>query len=288
MVNHQTIIVKRASFGIQSMAFVLHTIDPNATLTCLEFVNGPRYDDLWSDPTTTADFLGCEIYTDYSCGEQIFNSIFTSTVRWYEGLGYYGTIPGKENALIKPKSELKAMLEAQASFFGQNKNYSKYRNEVVWDLTYNELDMDANLIKKLEFNRASSLGYDGIDESSGQCGGSIKALVLICGDQEDPFYYGEPGTCLDKDSFASVYKEVFMLNNDAPQVVSFNMKNLTHPFSSTCDMKPSCGVKSMKEGSDENDDKDDTQPKNSVLAPQAAPFKVLVVLMGGLTMMYMY
>ena len=132
------------------------------------------------------------------------------------------------------------------------------------------------------------MGYGGIDESSGQCGGSVKALVLICGDQDDPFYYGEPGTCLDKDSFASIYKEAFK-KDDAPPVVYFNMKNLTHPFSSTCDMKPSCGVKSMEEGaSEDDDDKDDIQPKNSVLTPQAAPFKVLVVLMGVLTMMYIY
>ena len=116
---------------------------------------------------------------------------------------------------------------------------------------------------------------------------SIKALVLICGDQDDPFYYGKPGTCLDKDSFASIYKDFFK-KDDAPQVVYFNLKNLTHPFSSTCDMTPSCGVKSMEEGVDE-DDKDDTQPKNSVLALQIGPFGVsAAVLMGVLTMMYTY
>jgi len=234
--------------------------------------------------------IGCLYHKEISCGKQLFTHLFRSTMRWYEGLGYYGTIPGKDNASIKPKSELKAMLEAQTTYFGINQNYSNFRGsqDVSQGPVYNEIDINANLLNNLESDRASSsLGYDGIDESSGQCGGSIKALVLICGDQDDPFYYGKPGTCLDKDSFASIYKDFFK-KDDAPQVVYFNLKNLTHPFSSTCDMTPSCGVKSMEEGVDE-DDKDDTQPKNSVLALQIGPFGVLAaVLMGVLTMMYTY
>lgn len=144
-----------------------------------------------------------------------------------------------------------------------------------------------NLLNNLESDReSSSLSYEGIDESSGQCGGSIKALVLICGDQQDPFYYGKPGTCLDKNSFASVYKDVFK-KDDAPQVVYLNTKNLTHPFSSTCDKTPSCGVNNIgNDGADDNDAQ--TQPKNSALAPQEFLSKILAsaALMGALTMMY--
>jgi len=240
--------------------------------------------------SNNTNLIGCYFHKEISCGKQFFNYLFSSASKWYEGLGYYGTIPGKDNALIKPKSELKALMEAQTTYFGLNQDYSDFRSSQTPPIgpVYNEIDINANLLNSFEHNRASSsLGYDGIDESSGQCGRSVKALVLICGDQDDPFYYGEPGTCLDKDSFASIYKDFFK-KEDAPQVVYFNLKNLTHPFSATCDMTPSCGVKSMEEGADENDDKDDIQPKNSVLTPQAAPFKVLVVLIGVLTMMYIY
>ena len=86
-------------------------------------------------------------------------------------------------------------------------------------------------MKKLEENRdgdGKSLDYDGND-ADGKCGAAIKALVMICGNQDDPFYYDEPGTCLD---FAQVYKENFD-TDESPPVVYFNAKNFTHPFSST-------------------------------------------------------
>lgn len=217
-------------------------------------------------------------------GKRVFNYLFTRSIRWYEGLGYYGTIPGRDNAKIKPKNELKAMMEAQTTYFGLNQNYTGFVAGAEFIFKYNEIEVDANLLNNLEFSRASlSLGFDGIDESSSKCGGSIKALVLICGDQKDPFYYGERGTCLDKDRLASIYKEVFE-KDDAPQVVYFNLKNLTHPFSSTCDKTPSCGVTSVN-GAVDNDN-DDTQP-DSGLDSIATPFKVLARLMGVLTMMYL-
>ena len=63
--------------------------------------------------------------------------------------------------------------------------------------------------------------------------------MLICGDQQDPFFYGEPGTYLD---WLAIYKKKFA-SDDAPRVVYFNAKNFTHPFPSTCVIEVLCGVK---------------------------------------------
>ena len=169
----------------------------------------------------------------------IFQISFEMAMRWYEGPGYYSGIDSVEDLSptpIEPRNELKEMLEAQAQYFKR-------------DGQYNEFAIDAKGMHKIESERnkylssqghdidASSLDYDGKDDD-GECGASIKALVLICGDQKDPFYYGEHGQCLD---FAEVYKKNFGTDY-APPVVYFNQKNFTHPFSSTCDIEVSCGV----------------------------------------------
>ena len=76
---------------------------------------------------------------------------------------------------------------------------------------------------------------------------------MICGDQDDPFYYGKPGQCLD---FAEVYKKNYG-SAEAPPVVYFDPSNLTHPFSSTCDTEISCGVEKM--GNESKTDAADVQ-----------------------------
>ena len=76
---------------------------------------------------------------------------------------------------------------------------------------------------------------------------------MICGDQNDPFYYGKPGQCLD---FAEVYKKNYG-SDDTPPVVYMNRKNFTHPFSSTCDIEISCGVEKM--GNESKTDAADVQ-----------------------------
>ena len=89
------------------------------------------------------------------------------------------------------------------------------------------------------------LNLAGVNENDGTCGAAIKALVLIChDDQEDPFYYGEPGTCMD---FPQLYKDHFG-HGEAPAVVYMHRNNFTHPFSSTCDINISCGVEKKEAG----------------------------------------
>ena len=96
------------------------------------------------------------------------------------------------------------------------------------------------LLRNLESSRdySATLNFEGVDENDGTCGAAIEALVLICGDQDDSFYYGEPGTCMD---FPELYKQIYG-TDAAPEVVYVNRKNFTHPFSSTCDIEISCGV----------------------------------------------
>ena len=77
--------------------------------------------------SNNTNLIGCYFHKEISCGKQFFNYLFSSASKWYEGLGYYGTIPEKDNVLIKPKSELKAMMEAQTTYFGLNQDYSDFR-----------------------------------------------------------------------------------------------------------------------------------------------------------------
>ena len=95
---------------------------------------------------------------------------------------------------------------------------------------------------------STTLNLDGVDENDGTCGAAIKALILICGDQDDPFYYGTPGTCID---FPGLYKQHYGAEA-APEVVYMNRKNFTHPFSSTCDIQISCGVEGDNEDTSDN------------------------------------
>ena len=203
-------------------------------------------------------------YYGFSCADAVFNQLFVYGMRFYEGLGYYDIVPENGEVKIEPRNELKEMLEVQTAYFGLNHNYSDFPlffcpTGPAW----NEVDVDANGMNNLETDRemftarsgdeadASALDYEGKDEN-GKCGASFKVLVLVCGggDQQDPFFYGEPGNCLDADTFASVYKENFK-TAAAPPVVYLNLKNFTHPFSSSCDVKPSCGVKNEAVDNDE-------------------------------------
>jgi len=178
-----------------------------------------------------------------------WNFIF-SEYRFFEGQGFYGTFAPSEDGVTKPRNELKQMLEAQLEYFGPNHNYSEMNFLDVFSSSVpnNEWAIDAMGMKELEEERViystessatqdTALNFEGYD-SEGKCGAAIKALVLICGDQDDPFYYGEPGQCLD---FAEVYKTNFE-TEDTPPVVYLDPKNITHPFSATCDVEISCGV----------------------------------------------
>lgn len=178
--------------------------------------------------------------------------------RWFEGPGYYGQFA--DDSVTPPRNELKQMMEANLKYFGANRNYSEMVYEYQSGYSYNEWAIDAEGMKRLEEDRtlfstesSDSLNFEGYD-SEGTCGAAIKALVLICGDQQDdPFYYGKPGQCLD---FAEVYKKNYG-SADTPPVVYMNRKNLTHPFSSTCDIEISCGVEKI--GNESKTDAADVQ-----------------------------
>lgn len=196
---------------------------------------------------------------------QIFTKLFTLfELKWYEGLGYYNTLDQEDTwSLIQPRNELKEMTQAQAAHFGINREYSDETD--YGEVYYNEWAIDTAGMLQLEEDRSSTLNFEGYD-AEGECGAAIKALVLICGDQDDPFYYAEPGQCLD---FAEVYKTNFE-TEDIPPVVYLNKKNITHPFSATCDVEISCGVE--KEDSDseavaaEEAGEEDTATNNASVA----------------------
>ena len=149
------------------------------------------------------------------------------------------------------------MMEANLKYFGSNRDFSEMVLEYQSGYSVNEWAIYAEGMEELEEDRMvysteSSLNFEGYD-SEGTCGAAIKALVLICGDQDDPFYYGKPGQCLD---FAEVYKKNYG-SAEAPPVVYFDPSNLTHPFSSTCDTEISCGVEKM--GNESKTDAADVQ-----------------------------
>ena len=191
-------------------------------------------------------------YTIETAETAFYSAFITPEYRWYEGPGYYGTIAADDASVTKPRNELRQMMEAQLKHFGPNGDYSDMPDVVdSTQFTYNEWAMDGNIINGLEEDRTvyATASSDGQDEDTltlnfvgndgdGNCGAGIKALVMICGDQDDPFYFNQPGTCLD---FAEIYKKNFGTNS-APPVVYFNQKNFTHPFSSSCDTDVSCGV----------------------------------------------
>ena len=181
--------------------------------------------------------------------DSIYSTLLYNEYRWFEAPGYYGTLaPEDDTSVTKPRNELKQMLEAQLEYFGANHDYSQMGHSEFLkayyqvSLHHNEWAIDGNVMSKLEEDRAqqddpNALNFEGND-ADGKCGAAIKALVMVCGDQDDPFYYGEHGQCLD---FAEVYKKNFG-TDVSPPVVYFNQKNFTHPFSSTCDVEVSCGV----------------------------------------------
>jgi len=188
-----------------------------------------------------------------------YGSLVQFEYGWFEGPGYYGQFD--DDSVTPPRNELKQMMEANLKYFGANRDYSEMLLEYQITYSYNEWAIDAEGMKRLEEDRTlfstesssqDSLNFEGYD-SEGTCGAAIKALVLICGDQDDPFYYGKPGQCLD---FAEVYKKNYG-SADTPPVVYMNRKNLTHPFSSTCDIEISCGVEKI--GNESKTDAADVQ-----------------------------
>ena len=204
--------------------------------------------------------------TEYDTN-QIFTKLFILyELKWYEGLGYYNTLDQNDTgSLIKPRNELKEMTEAQAAHFGINREYS---DETDFDeVYYNEWAIDTYSMLQLEEDRSNTLNFEGYD-AEGRCGAAIKALVLICGDQQDPFYYGEPGQCLN---FAEVYKSNFG-SDDAPPVVYLNKKNTTHPFSLVCDIELSCGLE-KKDASEAvaKGGKEDTAPISAISLASTMP-----------------
>ena len=133
-------------------------------------------------------------------------------------------------------------MQIQTAFFGLNQDYSNFPVSDIPLPNYNEIDVSVGHFQRLESERGASLDDEGKDEN-GECGASIQALILICDDQTDPFYYEDRDKCLRPDTFADIYKENFKTDDaSTPPVVYFNLKNFTHPFSSSCDMKPLCGV----------------------------------------------
>jgi len=130
------------------------------------------------------------------------------------------------------------------------------------------------VMSKLEEDRAqqddpNALDFEGND-ADGKCGAAIKALVMVCGDQDDPFYYGEHGQCLD---FAEVYKKNYG-TDVTPPVVYFNQKNFTYPFSSTCDVEVSCGAENTDAAGSppDSDSREDSSGVSSSAGLAAAGF----------------
>ena len=172
-----------------------------------------------------------------------YDNLFFDEYRWYEGPAYYGSLKTEDDTVTTPRNELKQMLKAQLELFGANHDYTgipSFYTPGYGTFKWNEWALDGNILGKLEGDRVFDtkiLDFEGKD-ADGKCGAAIKALVMICGDQDDPFYYREPGKCLN---FAEVYKENFG-TEDTPPVVYLNPRNFTHPFSSTCDIDVPCGV----------------------------------------------
>jgi len=168
-------------------------------------------------------------------------------VKWYEGPGYYSILDQEDSSsLIQPRNELKEMMEAQATHFGVNREYSA--DALLLSLSWNEFAIDGDTMHNLESSRdySSTLNLEGVDENDGTCGAAIKALVLICGEQDDPFYYEKPGTCIN---LPELYKQHYG-TDEAPEVVYMNRKNFTHPFATSCDIEISCGVEKKTETTD--------------------------------------
>ena len=67
--------------------------------------------------------------------------------------------------------------------------------------------------------------------------------------------------------FAEVYKTNYG-TEDTPPVVYFHLKNLTHPFSSTCDIEISCGVEKedTSEAVETEGGEEDTTTSNASIA----------------------
>lgn len=204
-----------------------------------------------------------------------YDAAFQYEYRWFEGPGYYGQFT--DDSVTTPNNDLKQMMEANLKYFGANRDYSEMLPALNFPV--NEWAIYADGMKRLEEDRmvysaesapqeTKSLNFEGYD-SEGSCGAAIKALVLICGDQDDPFYYGKPGTCLD---LGEVYKKNYG-STETPPVVYFDPKNLTLPFSSTCDIEISCGVEkmgneSMTDAADVQVDKEEDASTNDT--PSAA------------------
>lgn len=67
--------------------------------------------------------------------------------RWYEGPGYYSLLDEEDtSSLIEPKNELKEMMDAQATYFGINRDYSIDAIYTV-PLTYNEFAINGDTIQ---------------------------------------------------------------------------------------------------------------------------------------------
>ena len=67
-------------------------------------------------------------------------------VKWYEGPGYYIVLDQDDSSsLVEPRNELKEMMEAQATYFGVNRDYSA--DVATPGIGWNEFAIDGDTMK---------------------------------------------------------------------------------------------------------------------------------------------
>ena len=147
-----------------SLKVLLLQIGANATSLQIELLynraNNMTYDDIFEVSGNVTKLKrglssSCELCTSSALpslqgtfDEKLLNEFMLLWEgRWYEGPGYYSLLDEEDtSSLIEPKNELKEMMDAQATYFGINRDYSIDAIYTV-PLTYNEFAINGDTIQ---------------------------------------------------------------------------------------------------------------------------------------------